>query len=169
MEEGAAPWKPAQTPAGQWVEVTLLPTGDSFLLVALILCEDQLFLPRGHLLRLCACGQHLTAEPEQTLCFLIFLSLWGKERETLVLVPHPQRGSIRQPWPRAGCLPLTRASSDWCQRPCTSPSAQAAPLPGKWPRARLLTPTSRTDGHHLDMVPGTTLTMRLAANRSFAL
>lgn len=72
------------------MEVMLLPTGHSFLLVALILCKDQLFLPRGHLLRLCACGQHLTAEPEQTLCFLIFLSLRGKEKETLVLVPHPQ-------------------------------------------------------------------------------
>lgn len=169
MEEGAAPWKPAQTQAGQWVEVMLLPTGHSFLLVALILCEDQLFLPRGHLLRLCACGQHLTAEPEQTLCFLIFLSLWGKERETLVLVPHRQRSSIRQPWSRAERPPLTRASSDWCQRPCTSPSVQAALLPGKRPRARLLTPTSRTGGHRLDVVPGTTLTMRLAANRSFAL
>lgn len=169
MEEGAAPWKPVQTQAGQWVEVMLLPTGHSFLLIALILCEDQLFLSRGYLLRLCACGQHLTAEPEQTLCFLIFLSLWGKEKKTLVLVPHPQRGNIRRPWPRAVRPPLTWASSDWCQCPRTSPSAQAAPLPGKGPRARLLTPTSRAGRRRLDVVPGTTLTMRLAANRSFVL
>lgn len=98
MEEGAAPWKLAQTQAGRWVEVMLLPTGHSFLLVTLILREDQLLLPRGHLLGLCACGQHLTAEPEQTLCFLIFLSLWGKEKETLMPVPHPRRGSIRRLW-----------------------------------------------------------------------
>lgn len=61
-------------------------TGHSFLLIALILCEDQLFLSRGHLLRLCACGQHLTAEPEQTLCFLIFLShALGRESELRVV------------------------------------------------------------------------------------
>ena len=71
----------------------LLPTGHSFLLVTLIVCEDQLLLPRGHLLRLCACGQHLTAEPEQTLCFLIFLSLWGKENETLMPVPPPDEAA----------------------------------------------------------------------------